>query len=51
MDEETLKRLPRQGAHEVVGGDQPLLLIAKVESAMNLEWWRGYYAAKNQKSN
>lgn len=51
MTEEQLAALPRRTAGEILaaipggpGYDDRVLLA--VEGAMNLEWWRGYYAGK-----
>lgn len=50
MTQEELAKIPRKTARELLseiqalgGSDRRVLQI--IESAMNLEWWRGYYAA------
>lgn len=50
MEKEQIDAIPRKEARELLasipggrGYDDRVLLA--VEQAMNLEWWRGYYAA------
>jgi hypothetical protein len=49
MNREELEKIPRQEAAELLAsipagpGYERRLLIA-IECALNLEWWRGYYA-------
>jgi hypothetical protein len=47
MTEEELRKITRQSAAELL---RPMfhsqLDVARIESALNIEWWHGYYAAK-----
>lgn len=53
VDKEQIDAIPRVEARQLLAsipggrGYDDRVLIA-VEQAMNLEWWRGYYAAKQE---
>lgn len=53
MTKEETYRIERKTASQVVeippGPDASKRMLLAVEQAMNLEWWRGYWAAKAER--
>lgn len=45
MDKEKIDAIPRRSASEIMSAKDSYLVL-RIEEALNLEWWRGYHAAK-----
>lgn len=49
MTPDELAAIPRKDAREIIEGPpHPLGLVLAVEQELNLEWWRGYHAARRR---